>query len=408
MAGKLDIHGYQRKMENLEKSLENKVSKRNKELILSFKNYLFTKNLSVPRILKYMDHLKSLCYMIDECGFIQNKDLDKLVKSDMQQLVAIIQQRDYSPYTRHSFKIVIKKFTCWAKNCEEGEIPLEVKWIKTSINKAELKLPGEGDLITKEEVEKITNNCDNIRDKTFISMLYESGCRIGEIASLRIGNISFDKYGIQMHVFGKTGSRRIRLVNSSFLLKTFIETHSCKLDKNSYLWLDRNQKPLKYSTFKKAIQRAFQRAGIQKRCNPHMFRHSRATEMASFLTEFQMNQYFGWKQGSDMPSTYVHMNGKEVDSAILAMNGIQEEERTKNDKKPNLCPRCEFISPYDTKFCLRCSLPLDYREAIKLDDKEIQQKRVDLVMNELIKQPEVQKLFLEKVRELGLTQEIIR
>src|SRR3989344_2746599 len=232
-------------MQALEKSLIKRVSKRNVELILTFKNYLFTKNLSVPRILKYVDHLTSLCYMMDACNLIQNKDLDKLTKSDIQQLVAIIQQRDYSPYTRHSFKIVIKKFMCWVKNCEEGEIPLEVKWMKTIINKAELKLPGEGDLITKEEVEKVINSCDNIRDKTFISMLYESGCRIGEIASLKIGNISFDKYGVQLHVFGKTGSRRIRLVNSSFLLKTFIETHLYKEDKNSYLWLDKKEKPLK-------------------------------------------------------------------------------------------------------------------------------------------------------------------
>jgi hypothetical protein len=43
--------------------------------------------------------------------------------------------------------------------------------------------------------------------------------------------------------------------------------------------------------------------------------------MANPLTEFQMNHYFGWTQGSNMPSTYVHLSGKDLDGAILKMNG---------------------------------------------------------------------------------------
>ena len=407
MNGKLDIHGCGKRMVNIEKRLSN-LSKINRDLIISFKDYLFTKNLSLPRILKYVDHLKSINDMVEQSTFIQNKDLDKLTKAEIQHLVGFIQQKPYSPYTRHSFKIVIKKFICWVKNCEEGEIAPEVKWIKASINKSELKLPGEGSLITKEEVEKILNACTNIRDKTFISVLYESGCRIGEVASLQVGNIAFDKYGVQIHVFGKTGARRMRLVTSSFLLRTFLETHPLKDDKNAYLWIhSKKNTPVTYQTLKKIIKNAFKNAGINKRCNPHMFRHSRATEMASHLTEFQMNQYFGWTQGSDMPSTYVHMNGREVDSAILEMNGIKEDNKEALVKKPAICNRCEFINPFDTKFCLRCSLPLDMKVAIGLDEKEIQQKRVDLIMNELIKEPEIQRMFLDKIKELGLVQEIL-
>ncbi|MBS3165686.1 site-specific integrase [Candidatus Woesearchaeota archaeon] len=410
MSGKLDIHGYERKISQVEKYLE-KIPKVNRDLILSFKSYLFTKNLSVPRILKYINHLKVMSDTIGSCDLINNKDLDKLTKQDLQHLVGIIQQRPYSPYTRHSFKIAIKKFICWVKNCEEGELPPEIKWIKTSINKSELKLPGEGDLITKEEIEIVLSNCSNLRDKTFISMLYESGCRIGEVASLKLGNIAFDKYGVQLHVFGKTGARRIRLVKSTFLLKTFMEVHPTKNDKNSCLWIsskDESHKPMRYAAFTRIVRRGFMNAGIQKRCNPHMFRHSRATEMASFLTEFQMNQYFGWTQGSDMPSTYVHMNGKEVDSAILAMNGIQEEGIKKIENKPLLCSRCEFVNPVDTKFCLRCSLPLDTKSALALDQREVQQKKIDIIMNELIKEPEIQKMLLGKIRELGLSQEILQ
>ena len=40
-------------------------------------------------------------------------------------------------------------------------------------------------------------------------------------------------------------------------------------------------------------------------------------------TEAQMKEHFGWVPGSYMPSTYVHLSGKDVDGAILKVK-IQE------------------------------------------------------------------------------------
>ena len=119
-----------------------------------------------------------------------------------------------------------------------------------------------------------------------------------------------------------------------------------------------------------------------------------------------MNQYFGWTQGSQMPSTYVHMNGKEVDGAILAMNGIKTEHKTDITNKPIQCKRCDFINQGTATLCLRCSLPVNEKIAIELEEREQRRKKVDLLLNELIKQPEVQQLLLEKVQSLGLTKDI--
>jgi len=61
---------------------------------------------------------------------------------------------------------------------------------------------------------------------------------------------------------------------------------------------------------------------MAKKVHPHKLRHSRATFLASKLTEAQMNQIFGWKQGSDMPSIYVHLSGRDMDDAILGVYGF--------------------------------------------------------------------------------------
>gem|GEM_PF-2341875 len=45
------------------------------------------------------------------------------------------------------------------------------------------------------------------------------------------------------------------------------------------------------------LRRRGEDAKINKHVNPHLFRHSQASELADDLTEAQMNEYFGWKQG---------------------------------------------------------------------------------------------------------------
>ncbi len=101
-----------------------------------------------------------------------------------------------------------------------------------------------------------------------------------------------------------------------------------------------------------------------------MFRHSRATFMAGHLTEFQMNRYFGWKQGSDMASTYVHMSGKDLDSAVMAMNGIKPKEEVKKSAlTQKICPRCEAKNNPGIKLCYVCTAPLDLKTSFEIDEK---------------------------------------
>ncbi|MFA4886965.1 MAG: tyrosine-type recombinase/integrase, partial [Candidatus Nanoarchaeia archaeon] len=293
MLEKEDIHRYEQRINGIEHYLRN-VSARNKDIILSFKNYLFTQGLSKGRILKYVECLKKWSEVAASLQEVKNKDLDTLTKTDLQTMVSFIQQEPYSPWTKQTYRVILKKFVCWNKKAKPGKIPKEIEWLKLGFNKAELKLPGEGQLLTKEEIEKAINTCTTLRDKAFLSLLYESGCRIGELASLKIGNITFDTYGAQLVIMGKTGSRRIRIINTSFLLRSFLETHPLRDKNDGSLWVsqrsNRTFTPVKYGAIRTMVHNAFLNAGIKKRCNPHLFRHSRATEMASFLTEFQMNQ----------------------------------------------------------------------------------------------------------------------
>ncbi len=83
-------------------------------------------------------------------------------------------------------------------------------------------------------------------------------------------------------------------------------------------------KPVSYIMFAKVIKRASERTGIKKRVYPHILRHSKATVLANYLTEQQMNVYFGWVQGSDMPAVYVHLSGRDIEGAIKRVCGLSQ------------------------------------------------------------------------------------
>jgi len=105
----------------------------------------------------------------------------------------------------------------------ENEFPPEVKWIKACCRGTHFKLPD--DLPSADDVQKLIDTATNARDKALISVLYESGCRIGELLTLRVKNVEFDDYGAVLHVNGKTGPRRVRIIHSVLGLQTWC-THS--------------------------------------------------------------------------------------------------------------------------------------------------------------------------------------
>jgi len=410
MKKEIDIHNYEKKfiqtIKNLEKS---SISKRNKEIILKFKDKCIINGLGKPRIIKYLWVLRIFAkYM--------NKDFDKTDKQDIEGLVSSIQQQDLSVHTKHCYKVILKRFYKWLKGNDE-DYPLEVKWIKCNVKRSECKLPSEGDLLSEEDVKKLIETCEHPRDKAFLSMLYESGCRVGEIASLQIGNVSFDEHGILIVVEGKTGSRKLRLIASTPYLSTWLQSHPLKDNKEAPLWIcfgsTNHNLAVRYSTIRGLLIRLMRKTGIKKRINPHSFRHARATYLANHLTEFQMNQYFGWVQGSDMPSVYVHLSGRETDAAILELNGIRAEKQHKESElKPRKCPRCEALNPYNGKFCLKCAAVIDINTAIEIEEERKQEigiKQIgDELLNALMQDKEIQKVMVKKILELGLKDKIMQ
>jgi len=365
------------------------VSKADVKTLCDYHKDMLAESMGVVRLFKYMEVFKRLTNKA-------KKPLAKLTKEDIKEIVIDVETDPHlSAWSKHDYKVGLRQLFKWLRG---GNVkhPPEVSWIKVHV-KNKHKLPEE--LLTEDEIKGMIQKCEDPRDRAFVQVLFETGCRIGEVLTIQLKNIVFDDYGALVSVTGKTGDRRVRIVASVPALSCWLELHPYKDNSESYLFIRRSfgkeavPVPFRYEYSLRIIKELAKKAGIKKRVHPHLFRHSRATALASKLTEAQMKEYFGWAQASDMASIYVHMSGRDVDDAILKMNGLKKGGEDSTDSfKAVICSKCGKPSPPASRICSNCGLGFTAGK----EDPQGQEKNNNL-MAELMKDPEFQAIIMKKL-----------
>ena len=427
-------HRLERESENIEESDE--ILERNKELILNYKQDRVLDGLSEATLLRNTGRLKIIAEQAEQ-------PFDEMEKRDVKGLVSWVHEQDYTEETIDTYKTVIKAFWGWLKEGESGDIPPEVKWITLSNGNGNGDMLPK-DLLTKEDIQAQADAANNPRDKALIWLLYETGARIGELIDLTVGDIEDRKHGKKIVIDGKTGARRIPLVESVPHLNNWLSKHPnpekeaplwCKIQQGgtpehlnphdvddvrevhgigpsraetlndagietgadlvehsaeslsdiagvkpgtANKWLRQfdsdatltSETQLGYRYINEKILKAtMSDAGIDKPANPHHYRHSRASHLATEMTEAQLCEWFGWVQGSDVPAKYVHLSGRDLDDAYDQMHGLYEPEEEEQQPDVCECPRCQELNEPDAAFCMRCGFALDQETAAELEEQ---------------------------------------
>ena len=339
---------------------DSSISEENKKLILEYLRFKEAQGLTKGRLNRIFECLKRIAK--------ENAvDFSKLSNEDMQNILVKINNSNLSEWTKYTYLMMFKGFCKWL-NKEKG-LNLDVDIIKPKEPKNSL-MPEY--LITEEEFNKLFNGTDDLQMRVLLGLLYESGCRIGEILSLKIQNISFNQYGARLLVHGKTGQRVVPIIWFANLLRQYIESHPLKDNPEAPLWFwedkEGNVKPIRYEQFRARLKRLCKRVGIKKRIWFHLFRHSRLTQLAKDLPEQVLKQISGWVPDSKMARVYMHLSQKDVEEKLLAnVYGIKKENE---EKKVKICPKCGEVNSYMLTICQRCRTPLDSKELIEMELRE--------------------------------------
>jgi integrase len=312
-----------------------------------------------------------------------HKPFKKITKDDM---ISFCSKRNHIQ-SNSEYKC-IKIFFQWLYGLKKGRYPECVEWI-TFNGRHKHKLPEE--MLTKEDILKLIQAARTIRDKAILHVLYETGARAGELCAIQIKHVKFDqtikakKAGgvivewIPIFLRGKTGERIVYLQDSIPLLRQWLNEHPDPSNPNTPLFV--SSKKLKAlssaDVLGQIIDRAVKTTGIQKRIHPHLFRHSRATELASSMTEQELKIWFGWSGGSTMPAVYTHLSASNLLDKLKRMSGISKNNEDENILSPKTCTKCGEVNLPTFSYCKSCGVPLSVQKA--LEDQEKQRKRMDFL-----------------------------
>ena len=355
-----------------------KTSEANKEKIKQVAYHLLAKRIQKFAIMRHVNNLGVFFELLN----VPDADLKDITTEQFNRVLVRLQmQNKTTHYTRRVLLTLKKTYRFLYGN--DAFVPQQLAVIKIgkdkdAENRHEKKIAD--NLLYQEDIEKLIDAAQSVRDKAILAVLWDTGMRVGELINLTTRDADFkgNVGHIQISV-SKTKARRVPILFAAPYIATYLETRKrAKSDEplfvaesGSYRFDENHNKIVRLkgtqittAAVSKMLKVTAKKAGIDKEIHPHLFRHSRATDLVGKLTPTQMRVLFGWSKGSTIVDDYSHISGKMIDDAFMAAHGKKplEQKPVETDKA---CPRCKEPNALTNIHCSKCGSPLDVGQVMK-------------------------------------------
>lgn len=377
-----------RTLQNLEDS---GLHPENVSAIKQFINHCAAEGLSDSRQQRHAQSLKTLLKKYAPDDF----RLQDASEAELKQVIADLNRSGYAEATKRTMRGTVKKFY----KVESGghEHPDKVKFISLS-KKKETRVTRE-DLFTQEERKRLFSSFSKTRDRAFTMVLYESAARPGELLARNIADFTSNEKGDFIFLQGSKGTpdRTNQLVRSGRTVREWLAQHplggelGAIEDPSAPLWVKTEQQAcircgelprnhsgpcsyepdfadrMNYDGYLRRFKDACRKADIpENKRRPYNLRHTRLTEVATFMGYEQLNKFAGWKPGSDRAKVYVHLNNDDVNRAIRNQYGLTNDH---DNSKTMACPYCSEQNQTTHSECRNCGRPLSLEQTKQQQEK---------------------------------------
>ncbi|MGL5153096.1 MAG: site-specific tyrosine recombinase/integron integrase [Clostridium sp.] len=165
--------------------------------------------------------------------------------------------------------------------------------------------------LDQEQLEKFKAAAENDREKAIVEFLASSGCRLGELISVKIADINWTERSL--YVIGK-GNKQRKIyfsIKAKLLLQKYIENRN---GDSEYLF-STQKKPFKNigpRGVQEIIKKILKRSELDKNVFPHLFRHTFATQsLNSGMSMPVLQKILGHEQASTT-QIYAQLNDENV------------------------------------------------------------------------------------------------
>ena len=180
--------------------------------------------------------------------------------------------------------------------------------------------------LSSDEVNKLIMTPDistplGMRDKAMLELLYASGLRVSEIASLDIVNVNLEER--EVRVLGKGSKERITLMGKPAVnaIDCYLREGRPKLigqRSTDALFLNRYGRRLSKRSIQQTLSRYATAAGFTKRVFPHMIRHSFATHLLDGGADLRVVQELLGHVSLSTTQIYTHVTQTQARKVYLA------------------------------------------------------------------------------------------
>ena len=170
----------------------------------------------------------------------------------------------------------------------------------------EHKLPK---VLSKDEVRKILNSCNNIKHHCILLFIYSAGLRRSELINLKVSDINSERMIINI-ISAKGKKDRISLLSEN-TLKLLREYYKIYRPVN-YLFEGMNGGKYSPTSVAKILKKAALKAELQKNVTPHMLRHSFGTHLLEQGTDLRYIQELLGHNSSKTTEIYTHVSKKAI------------------------------------------------------------------------------------------------
>jgi integrase/recombinase XerD len=170
-------------------------------------------------------------------------------------------------------------------------------------------------ILSEEEVSRLIESACNSYHRVILMMLYGTGMRREELSRLKL--IDIDSQRMVIHVRQGKGKRDREVTLSPRLLEVLRAYWTWRKPK-IYLFPSqqrkRSQQPISAKTVYHAVREAARRAGIKKKVNPHLLRHSWATHLLERGTDLKTIQVLLGHVDLESTTIYLHLSQRHLQS----------------------------------------------------------------------------------------------
>lgn len=236
-----------------------------------------------------------------------NKDHPKNInEQDIRKFLSEFEE----PNTQRHYHSAIKKFydICLNQKDKFRYLPYAKKSNKLPI------------VLSKDEIQKMFDVCENLKHKVILGILYSCGLRVSELINLKWENI--DRSRMIINIIQAKGKKDRQVMLNESLIPLLTKYWNEYKPKEYVL---NGQNSLQYSerSVGEVIKQLGEKAGIKKRIYTHLIRHCTFTHLVEMGTDINLVQRLAGHGNVKTTMVYCHISDNLISKIQSPISSIR-------------------------------------------------------------------------------------